>query len=47
MPTREAQERNYQKYLRNNDINPNKSNHNLDHNGSSRGGVKLFALECI
>lgn len=47
MPTREAQEGNYQRYLRNYDRNPNKSNHDLDQNGSSRGGVKLFTLECI
>lgn len=47
MPTKEAQEGNYQRYLRNYYRNPKKSNHDLVQNGSSRGGVKLFTLECI
>lgn len=47
MPTREAQEGNYQRYLRNYYRNINKDNHDLDQNGRSRGGVKLFILQCI
>lgn len=47
MPTREAQEGSYQRYLRNYDRNPNKSNHDFYQNGSSRGVLKLFTLKCI